>query len=87
MYWGRGGAATGVTVDVGSGVEVVGDIGGGVDASVKVGAMSADTGVGTEQEADKRISDMQNERCKKVINRLTNHIVSENLLINHVNIF
>ena len=48
--------------------------------------MLADAGVGTEQEADKRISDRQNGRCRRVIYRLTNHIVSENLLMSRENI-
>lgn len=49
-------------------------------------AMWLDVGVGAEQEADKRISTTQNERCKKVIVRLTNHIVSENLSIYRENL-
>ena len=47
--------------------------------------MLADAGVGVEQEADKRIIATQDERFRKVIYRFTNHIVSENLLINREN--
>ena len=57
-----------------------------MDVSVEGGAMLAEVGVGAEQEADKRIIAAQNERCRKVIYRFTNHIVSENLLINRENI-
>jgi hypothetical protein len=56
-----------------------------VDASVESEAMLAVADVGAEQEADKRISAAQNERFRRVIYRFTNHIVSENLLINREN--
>ena len=48
--------------------------------------MLAGAGVGAEQEADKRIIAVQNERFRRVVYRFTNHIVSENLLINRENI-
>lgn len=58
-----------------------------MDVLVKVGAMLVDAGVRVEQEVDKRISATQNEKCSRAIYRFTNHIVSENLLINRENIF
>jgi hypothetical protein len=56
-----------------------------VDASVAGEAMLAVAGFGAEQEADKRISAPQDKRFRRVIYRFTNHIVSENLLINREN--
>ena len=63
-------------------------VGAGVSVKVSVegAAMLADTGVGAEQDADRKISAAQNERVRRVIYRFTNHIVSENLLINRENI-
>ncbi len=57
-----------------------------MDASVESEAMFAVVDVGGEQDADKRISAAQNERFRRIIYRFTNHIVSENLLINRENI-
>ena len=57
-----------------------------MEASVEGEAMLADAGVGAEQEADKRIIAAQNKRFRRVMYRFTNHIVSENLLINRENI-
>jgi hypothetical protein len=57
-----------------------------VNVSVEGTAMLADVEVGAEQEADKRIIAAQDERFRRVMYRFTNHIVSENLLINRENI-
>ena len=56
-----------------------------MDASVEGATTLAGAGVGAEQEADKRIIAAQDERFRRVIYRFTNHIVSENLLINREN--
>jgi hypothetical protein len=57
-----------------------------VDVSVKGSVILAGAGVRAEQEADKRINAAQDERFRRVMYRFTNHIVSENLLINRKNI-
>jgi hypothetical protein len=56
-----------------------------VEASVAGEAILAEAEVGAEQEADRRINAAQNERFRRVMYRFTNHIVSENLLINREN--
>ena len=57
-----------------------------MDASVAGEAILTDAEVGAEQEADKRIIAAQDERFRRVMYRFTNHIVSENLLINRENL-
>ena len=57
-----------------------------VEASVAGEAILAEAEVGAEQEADRRINAAQNERFRRVMYRFTNHIVSENLLINRENL-
>jgi len=84
VYCGRAGTGTAIAVEVGSEVEVVGNIGVGVKVSVKGGITLVDTGVGVEQEADKIISNAQNARCR-IGYRLMNHIVSDKILINREN--
>ena len=56
-----------------------------MEASVAGEAILAEAEVGAEQEADKRIIAAQNKRFRRVMYRFTNHIVSENLLINREN--
>jgi len=63
-------------------VDAIAGRGVGVDVSTKFGAVLADVGVGAEQEVDKRISNAQNTRCRGVVYRLMNYIVSENIFIN-----